>query len=192
MHPSLTKTKQAVFWVDQLTRASEERPSLVQDETADLVVIGGGFTGLWTALIASETNPGRKIVLLESDVVGYGASGRNGGFCDASITHGIENGMSHWPNEMSTLLRLGKENLEGISNAISKYEIECDLEATGEINVALEQWQVDQLLESTEIAKGLGENVEFLDAEAVKKILKEFQMQSVSTKLNATWKRLVK
>lgn len=169
MHPSLTKTKQAVFWVDQLTRASEERPSLVQDETADLVVIGGGFTGLWTALIASETNPGRKIVLLESDVVGYGASGRNGGFCDASITHGIENGMSHWPNEMSTLLRLGKENLEGISNAISKYEIECDLEATGEINVAVEQWQVDQLLESTEIAKGLGENVEFLDAEAVKK-----------------------
>ncbi|MBO31062.1 MAG: FAD-dependent oxidoreductase, partial [Acidimicrobiaceae bacterium] len=63
MHPSLTNTKQAVFWVDQLTHASEERPSLVQNETADLVVIGGGFTGLWTALIASETNPGRKIVL---------------------------------------------------------------------------------------------------------------------------------
>ena len=111
---------------------------------------------------------GRKIFILESEVVGYGASSRNGGFCDSSITHGTENGMSHWPEEMPTLLRLGRENLNGIAETIRRHNIDCDAEATGEMAVAVEQWQVDQLLESANLARSLGENVQFLDSHAVK------------------------
>ena len=168
MHPSLAETKQAVFWVDQLDTRTKEPVSLIGSGEADLVIIGGGFTGLWTALLASEANPGRKIFILESETVGYGASSRNGGFCDASITHGIENGMSHWPEEMPTLLRLGRENLNGIAETIRRHNIGCDVEATGEMAVAVEQWQVDQLLESANLARSLGESVEFLDSHAVK------------------------
>ena len=157
MHPSLAETKQAVFWVDQLDTRTKEPVSLIGSEEADLVIIGGGFTGLWTALLASEANPGRKIFILESEIVGYGASSRNGGFCDASITHGTENGMSHWPEEMPTLLRLGRENLNGIAETIRRHNIDCDVEATGEMAVAVEQWQVDQLLESANLARSLGE-----------------------------------
>ena len=64
MHPSLAETKQAVFWVDQLDARTKEPVSLIGSEEADLVIIGGGFTGLWTALLASEANPGRKISFL--------------------------------------------------------------------------------------------------------------------------------
>ena len=146
MHPSLAKTKQAVFWVDQLDSTTEEPFALTGSKETDLVIIGGGFTGLWTALLASEANPGRRIVILESETVGYGASSRNGGFCDASLTHGLENGVSHWPEEMPTLVRLGRENLNGIIETTERHNIDCDVEKTGEINVATEQWQVEQLL----------------------------------------------
>ena len=67
MHPSLAKTKQAVFWVDQLDSTTEEPFALTGSKETDLVIIGGGFTGLWTALLASEANPGRRIVILESE-----------------------------------------------------------------------------------------------------------------------------
>ena len=168
MHPSLAKTKQAVFWVDQLDSTTEEPFALTGSKETDLVIIGGGFTGLWTALLASEANPGRRIVILESETVGYGASSRNGGFCDASLTHGLENGVSHWPEEMPTLVRLGRENLNGIIETTERHNIDCDVEKTGEINVATEQWQVEQLLESANLAKSFGEDIQFLDSSAVK------------------------
>ena len=76
--------------------------------------------------------------------------------------------MSHWPEEMPTLLRLGRENLNGIAETIRRHNIDCDVEATGEMAVAVEQWQVDQLLESANLARSLGESVEFLDSHAVK------------------------
>ena len=168
MHPSLAETKQAVFWVDQLDSTTEEPLALAGSKETDLVIIGGGFTGLWTALLASEANPGRRIVILESETVGYGASSRNGGFCDASLTHGLENGVSHWPEEMPTLVRLGRENLNGIIETTERHNIDCDVEKTGEINVATEQWQVEQLLESANLAKSFGEDIQFLDSSAVK------------------------
>ena len=75
--------------------------------TADLAVIGGGFTGLWTALLARERYPELDVVLLEAKTVGWAASGRNGGFCSASLTHGIGNGLERFPEEMPLLERLG-------------------------------------------------------------------------------------
>lgn len=168
MHPSLAETKQAVFWVDQLDSTTKEPFALAGSKETDLVIIGGGFTGLWTALLASEANPGRRIIILESETVGYGASSRNGGFCDASLTHGLENGVSHWPEEMPTLVRLGRENLNGIIETTERHNIDCDVEKTGEINVATEQWQVEQLLESANLAKSFGEDIQFLDSSAVK------------------------
>ena len=168
MHPSLVETKQAVFWVDQLDNTTKEPFALTGSKETDLVIIGGGFTGLWTALLASEANPGRKIIILESETVGYGASSRNGGFCDASLTHGLENGVSHWPKEMPTLVRLGRENLKGIVETTERHNIDCDIEKTGEINVAVKQWQVEQLLQSANLAKSFGGDVQLLDSNAVK------------------------
>ena len=75
------------------TRSAPPRcPGWTGPDAADLVVVGGGYLGLWTALLAKERDPGRDVVLLEGATCGHAASGRNGGFCEASLTHGFGNG----------------------------------------------------------------------------------------------------
>lgn len=70
--------------------------------SADLVIVVAGYTGLWTALHAAERRPGTRIVGVESDRVAGAASGRNGGFVDASVTHGPENGNLPGPTRSSS------------------------------------------------------------------------------------------
>jgi glycine/D-amino acid oxidase-like deaminating enzyme len=101
------------FWLDRHD-APEPAEALAGDTDADLVVVGGGFTGLWTAIQARELDPTRDVVLLEQDTVAFGASGRNGGFCVASLTHGIDNGLARFADELAVLERLGLENFAGL------------------------------------------------------------------------------
>src|SRR5512134_1705546 len=95
---SIADASHIPFWLDDPTRPAPE-PELTRDISTDLLVIGAGFTGLWTALLAKEEHHGREVVILEADEVATGASGRNGGFVDASITHGLQNGLARWPQE---------------------------------------------------------------------------------------------
>jgi hypothetical protein len=81
------------FWLDDPSRPPPE-PELTKNVSTDLLIVGAGFTGLWTALLAKEQNPGREIVMLEATEIAEGASGRNGGFMDASLTHGLQNGLA--------------------------------------------------------------------------------------------------
>jgi glycine/D-amino acid oxidase-like deaminating enzyme len=62
----------------------EPAPPLEANVVADVCIIGGGFAGLWTAIRLSERAPGMRIALIEQDIVGGGASGRNGGFASSS------------------------------------------------------------------------------------------------------------
>jgi glycine/D-amino acid oxidase-like deaminating enzyme len=132
------------FWLDRAD-APPARVPLRGEAAADLVVIGGGFTGLWTALLAKESDPERSVVLVEGHRVGWAASGRNGGFCDASLTHGAVNGRERFPAEFAALQRLGAENLDAIAAAVGRHGIDCDFERTGSIGVATEEYQVDGL-----------------------------------------------
>jgi len=149
----------ASFWLDQ-PDAPPVRPALRGEAAADLVVVGGGFTGLWTALLAKESDPERSVVLAEGNRIGWAATGRNGGFCDASLTHGAANGRDRFPDEFATLQRLGAENLDAIEAAVSRYGIDCGFERTGTIAVATEEYQVAALREDA--------GSTFLDREAVR------------------------
>ena len=120
---------------------------LAGDVDADLVIVGAGYTGLWTALRAVERQPGLRVVLLEAETVGWAASGRNGGFCEASLTHGDENGRSRWPDEIDTLTRLGLENLDDIEATVRRYGMDVDFERTGMLSVAVEPHQVPWIAE---------------------------------------------
>ena len=93
--------------------------SLAGPDSADLVIVGGGYLGLWTALLAKERDPDRDVLLLEGATCGHAASGRNGGFCEASLTHGFGNGLSRWPDELDQLTAMGRENLDGIERTSS-------------------------------------------------------------------------
>ena len=76
-----------------------------------------------------------EAVGVEAGAVGGAASGRNGGFCAASLTHGEANGMARWPQEYATLRRLGRENLDAIEATVERYGIECDFQRPGELTV---------------------------------------------------------
>jgi glycine/D-amino acid oxidase-like deaminating enzyme len=151
------------LWLDD-TRRPAPREALRGDHDVDLAVVGAGFTGLWAALLALEEDPGREVVLLEGARLGWAATGRNGGFCSASLTHGVSNGMARWPADMPLLQRLGAANLDGIEATIRHHGIDCDFERTGELDVALEPWQLEDLRALSQVMGELGEQVELLSA----------------------------
>ena len=118
-------------------------------------MVGGGYAGLWTALHAAERNPSARIILIEAQQVGWAASGRNGGFVDASLTHGTENGKSRWAAEFDRLEQLGMHNLDGMQADIERYDMKVDWERSGALAVATEQHQVPWLLEAAEAGEGV-------------------------------------
>src|SRR5690348_17039105 len=155
------------FWLDSPDRPAPE-PPLRETTSADLVVVGAGYTGLWTALLAKEADPTRDVVLLDARSAGWAASGRNGGFCVASLTHGIANGADRFPDELATLDRLGRENLDAIESTVQRYAINCAFHRSGEMSVAVEPHQVEWLRDEVDAAKGLGHDAVFLDQDAVR------------------------
>ncbi|HNO30533.1 MAG TPA: FAD-dependent oxidoreductase, partial [Anaerolineales bacterium] len=131
-------------------------------------IMGGGYTGLWTALQAKQADPSRDVVLLEAGEVAIGASGRNGGFCAASLTHGFSNGKSRWEKDLTRLIRMGEENLDGIETTIKEFNIDCDFIRSGEIHVAVEEYQIAALNEEIEEAARYGMQAKFLTQDEVR------------------------
>jgi glycine/D-amino acid oxidase-like deaminating enzyme len=170
------------FWLDRPGAPTEQGP-LDHDTTADLAIVGGGFTGLWTAIQAKQERPDRDVVLLEQDTIAFGASGRNGGFCDASLTHGLPNGIDRFPDEIRTIERLAAENFRGIEETIARYGIDCDWNAEGEVLVAREPHEVEWMREATERSSSFGQDVVFLERDEVRA-----QLDS-PTYLAGLWKR---
>jgi glycine/D-amino acid oxidase-like deaminating enzyme len=143
------------------------RPALTEQLSCDLLIVGGGFTGLWTAILAKEENPSADVVLVEGERVGWAATGRNGGFVSSSLTHGLPNGVDRFAAEMPTLTRLGDENLDAIEAAIERYGIDAQWERTGEITAAYEPWQVDDLAAYADLGREYGAKIELWDAERI-------------------------
>jgi len=164
---ALADVRLTPFWLD-----SADRPtpcaSLVGDASCDLAVIGGGFTGLWTALLAKERDPAADVVLLDSHEVGWAASGRNGGFCETSLTHGVANGRDRFPREIYRLEQLGRENVAALEDAVRRYGIDCDVERTGLLTVAVDRWQLDALRDEAELVAPFGYDVDLLDRDRVR------------------------
>ena len=148
---SLAATTLGSVWLDT---ERPERPPAAGPTTCDLLVVGGGYTGLWSALHAARRHPDRRVVLIEADRIGWAASGRNGGFVDASLTHGYENGKSRWPNEIDALEHMGMENLDGMQAEIDELGLQVDWQRTGMLTVATEPHQVEWLEEAAGQGQG--------------------------------------
>jgi glycine/D-amino acid oxidase-like deaminating enzyme len=164
---AISDVKLSPFWLDDPAKPEATQPLTTKIQT-DLAVIGGGFTGLWTALQAKQADPNRDVVLLEAGEIASGASGRNGGFCAASLTHSFQNGRNRWEKELAKLIQLGDRNLDGIEATIQEFEIECDFIRAGELNIANEEFQIEELREEAEETAPYGLRTTFLDADEIR------------------------
>lgn len=154
------------FWTDR-PDAPAPRAPLTRAITADLVVVGAGFTGLWTAWRAIERDPGASVVVLEAARVAHGATGRNGGFVASSLTHGLTHGTHIWPDQVGALHEEGERNLAELVETIEAAGIDCDLRWSGKTTVAVEPWQVDGLREAAELAARHGVDLELQSRDEV-------------------------
>jgi glycine/D-amino acid oxidase-like deaminating enzyme len=158
------------YWLDTATPSGDYRRNPVP-ERVDIAIVGAGFTGLWTAIELTDRDRDLDIVVLEAETVGYGASGRNGGFVDPSLTHGLHNGLAHFPDENDELIRLGNETYARIVAFVQDHAIDAHLHSVGTIDVATEPWQARELEEAVEVYERAGESVQLLDADEVRKRL---------------------
>ena len=167
MADRLAGAVKAPFWASTLPEAPA-LPPLTADITCDLAVIGGGFTGLWTALQARARWPDARIVVLEATRCGDAASGRNGGFCAPSISHGVSNAIARWPHEAETLVRLGRRNLDELQADLADLGIDAEFERDGKLNLAATPWQVEGLRAMQASYARFGVDSQFLEGDALR------------------------
>ena len=143
----------------------------MRTESCDLCVVGGGYTGLWTAIIAKERDPSRDVVLIDAREVGSAASGRNGGFMESCLTHGVANGQERFPDEIELLEQLGLENLNEIEAAIAPLRHRLRLRAHRRDRRRHHGPRAElprRAARRLEQLRALGQDVELLDAEAMR------------------------
>jgi glycine/D-amino acid oxidase-like deaminating enzyme len=163
---ALADTRFTTYWIDSLEPETDE-PALRQDEQCDLLVVGGGFCGLWAALQAREQDPGRSVVLIEAHGVANGASGRPAAIMSTSVMHGIDNTERIFPGDVAELERLGRENMDGFHETLQRYAIECDVEWGGEMKVSIGDQGLDTIEEDYQLYLKYGHDAIKLDREAV-------------------------
>lgn len=166
-HDALSSAAPRVFWLDRPDRPPA-RASLQGRLETDLVVVGGGYGGLWAALQSTEDDPGRRVVLIEAARVGGEASGRNGGFCSSSLTHGLANGLTRFPAEIDRLEQLGRENLDDIEATIHREGIDCGFERTGNLIVATRPHHLGELRDALTQELAHGGDGEWLERDALR------------------------
>lgn len=166
---ALGGARHAVFWLDDLGERAAY-PVLSASVSADIAVVGGGYTGLWSALHAKQRHPGARVVLVEARSVGWAASGRNGGFCGVSLTRGHARPPDR-PDGLDDpvdLTRLGRENLAAIGSAVAALGLDCQWERTGVVDLAIEPHQIDWLLDAAARAARTGAPHTYLDRAKVR------------------------
>jgi len=145
------------FWHDTVPGSLAPRAALARDIEADVAIVGAGYTGLWTAYYLKRHNPALSIVMLEADIAGYGASGRNGGWCSAYLV-GLEKMLAS-PRDAARAVavqRLMFDAVEEVDRACRREAIDCHYDRSGQIEAAVNPDQLGRLHEHVAFMHGLG------------------------------------
>jgi glycine/D-amino acid oxidase-like deaminating enzyme len=133
--------RQLSFWFDSMAEAGADdflpRPALPGDLAADVAIVGGGLTGLWTAYYLAIADPNLRIVVLEKEIAGFGASGRNGGWCSAlfpATTAALAR--RHGRDAALGMRRAMIETVHEVRRATESLGIECDYRRGGTVSIA--------------------------------------------------------
>jgi glycine/D-amino acid oxidase-like deaminating enzyme len=159
------------LWLDTLPEPIVPRASLSADVSADVVVVGGGFIGLWTAYCLAVSEPGLRIVVLEAEVAGYGASGRNAGFVSAGLAGQPRAYLARggWEG-VRRAERAMIDGIDFIAQVVAREEVECGWTKGGSLRVATSPAQFARVQAGVAARRrrGLsGEDVQLLGAAEV-------------------------
>ncbi len=126
------------FWLADALRADGEEPAppLLEDTRTGLCIVGGGFTGLWTAILVKQMRPDLDIVLIEADICGGGASGRNGGCVSTWSTKFFTLQRLYGDAEAIRMVRASEQAVFDIEQFCADYGIDCEWRRDGTLFTA--------------------------------------------------------
>ena len=130
--------RRASFWLDDLVGSGIDtlapRASLTADARFDVAIVGGGLTGLWTAFELAKADPSLRIAVLEREIAGFGASGRNGGWCSALFPRSSSSlEREHGFDAAIAMRRAMVDTVDEVGRVIEAEGIDCDFERGGTV-----------------------------------------------------------
>jgi glycine/D-amino acid oxidase-like deaminating enzyme len=160
-------------WRDTAGASPAPRAPVAGDTVADVAVVGGGLTGLWTAYYLLRADPSSRVVVLESETVGFGASGRNGGWCSALFPTGVPAlGRRHGRDAALAQQQAMRHTVDEVGRVAEREGIDCDYAKGGTVALARSPAQLTRARREVALARDWGStttDLELLDAEDVGK-----------------------
>jgi glycine/D-amino acid oxidase-like deaminating enzyme len=162
------------FWHDTVPDTLAAGDPLTGDAEADVVIVGAGFTGLWTAYYLSERDPALRIVVCEREIAGFGASGRNGGWCSALFPASLAK-LARMANRDAAIAmqRAMYETVDEVGRVAAAEGIDCHWAKGGTVQLARSPAQLERAKAEIEEAREFGfgeEDMRLLDAAAARAI----------------------
>jgi glycine/D-amino acid oxidase-like deaminating enzyme len=148
----------AGYWQSALGDPATRRPSLGGGSDFDVCVIGGGYTGLWTAWALAGADPSLRIVVLEAEHVGFGASGRNGGWL-SGLLPGDRTRLARGPAGRAGVVSFQRQLIDAVAGVVSACGaegIDADIAVGGTLAVATNQAQLVRLQAGLDEDRGWG------------------------------------
>jgi glycine/D-amino acid oxidase-like deaminating enzyme len=157
------------FWLGN-SGAYQENSPLAGDLKCDVVIVGGGFAGIATAYFLRKAEPSLSVAVLEAEVIGFGASGRNAGF--AMTTFGLMMSLTKaffGPDKTRQSHQYMERAVDLVGELVAEHHLDCDYERTGFLRIATTPAYIKRIREEVELVHALGlEGVEWIDARAVR------------------------
>src|ERR1700694_2619322 len=151
------RTGELGFWWRPLGGARSSRPALEGPTEADVAIVGGGYTGLWTAYYLKRAQPSLRIVVLEREMVGFGASGRNGGWVSGFFSGPPRAYQRRGGAEAyATMQRAMFDTVDEVARVIAEHSIDADYVKGGLLRVALNEAQAVRLRGDLQSARQRG------------------------------------
>lgn len=148
--------EEGCFWLADLP-PQPDRPALAGEARADVAIVGGGFTGLWTALFLKELAPEKEVVLLEGERIAYGASGRNAGQIGETFDHSHDLAIRHFGEvEARRLAQLARQNLDEMEAFLRQEAIDADFTRGGQLVLALTEAHTSDVETALSSARQIG------------------------------------
>lgn len=145
------------YWLSSVAEPLTARPGLSGDTDADVAIVGAGYTGLWTAYYLAVADPSLRIVVLEKEIAGYGASGRNGGWCSALFPTSLPGlARRHGRDRALAMQRAMRETVGEVGRVVAAEGIDCDWHAGGTVVLARSDVQLDRARAAVAEAREFG------------------------------------